>query len=69
VLPAGNGRNIIVGRAGVEVAGFAAQRDESPHTHVNAGAEIKYTPSQLPRSLVEPAIEALVQTQVDREFG
>jgi len=57
VLPAGNGRNIVIWQACVKVASFATECDESPNTHIDAGAEIKYSPSEFPGSLVGPVID------------
>ena len=57
VLPAGNRRDVVVGRTRIEIASFASQRDESPDTNVDAGSKIEDTASELPRRLVGTAID------------
>src|SRR5579871_2756449 len=57
VLPTRNRRDVVIRRTCIEITSFAANRYEAPYMNVDAGAEIKHTAGELPRSLVGSAVD------------
>ena len=57
VLTTRNRWDVVIGRTSVEIASFAAKRDESPYVNVDAGAEIEDAAGELPRRRVGTPID------------